>query len=233
MVNLLIAMLMSTGLLRLDGLPFERPPSDMATLQKDGSIAYAWPPARMAWFALAPLERVDALLHSEGFRAAVIERRARHDLLGLCPTPASGCLCMNGIMVPKPVGGMLADEQWEMLFERVRWDAQRSGDTKHVRALLDRLVRAPDADPIDLPDLTPLLLAAVEAAARGDRTLRVQAEFTHNLSMQQTDLFDRAVVRASIADAIVTVDGGRNIGALKALARSLGMDALSTGPGPS
>jgi hypothetical protein len=194
MVNLLLAMLMSLGLIRLAGLPFERPQGDEVTLAKDGSIVYEWPPARTAWFVMAPLERVDALLHSEGFRAAMIERRARHDLLGQCPDPTRGCLCMNGIMSPKPVGGMLTGEQWKLLFERVRWDAQRSGETEHVRALLDRLVRAPGADVGAVPDLTPLLLAAVEAAARGDRTLLVQAEAVHILSLQQTGIFDRAVV---------------------------------------
>lgn len=98
-----------------------------------------------------------------------------------------------------PVDRMLSPEQWRILVERVGRDAERTGDLTHVRSLLDRLVMFRGSlEPAQTPDLTPLLLAVIDGAARGDSTLLLHASKVHAWSDANSGILNRELIRARL-----------------------------------
>lgn len=209
-------------------VPFAESPSQHMTLQPDGAMIYLWPSVNTMYLLAAPLEEIDAWMEREAQRAAKVHKWARHDLAGECPERDRWCICINGRMGPYPVDRMLNTEQWRMLVDRVGRDAERTGDLTHVRSLLDRLVMFRGSlEPAQTPDLTPLLLAVIDGAARGDSTFLLHASKVRAWSDATPGILNRELVRARLGDAMQRVTTQEQALAVAVLASSLGLeDAL-------
>lgn len=147
-------------------IPFVAAPSDAVAVSDEGEIHYDWPPVNSMYLLAAPLAEIDLWMEREAWRAAKIHKWGRHDLLSDCPQRDRGCLCANGRLGPYPIGGLLTREQWGVYFDRVAREARASNDLTHARAVLRLLVEYRSSDETSpLPDLTPMVLFAIVAAA--------------------------------------------------------------------
>jgi hypothetical protein len=128
-------------------------------------------------------------------------------------------------MGPYPVDRMLSPEQWRMLVARIGRDAERTGNLTHVRSLLDRLVMFRGSlEPAQTPDLTPVLLAVIEGAARGDRTFLLHAIKVHAWSDANPGILNQQLVRARLDEAMQRVTTQEQALAVAVLASSLGLE---------
>lgn len=225
MHTLIASVLMAIGLLGPAGQPFERTPGETVVIKPDGAIVYEWPPVRTAYLIFAPLGEIDAWMKHESWRGSSLLQQGRHDLSGLCPLPSTGvCVCMNGYMSPYPVDSMLTPGQWAILFDRIGREATRTNDLASLRSMLDRMLVSHTPDqPAGMPDLTPLLLAVVDAAARGHDSLLVQAGNAHRLSAVTPGIYDQKLVRARLVDAAGSTTNREHAFALAQLAIALGL----------
>jgi hypothetical protein len=225
MHTLLIAMLLSTGLLGPARQPFERPPGDAVVVRADGSIVYEWPGVRTAYLLGAPLGAIDAWMDREAWRAAKVHKWGRHDLAGECPERDRWCICVNGRMGPYPVDRLLSPEQWRVMCERIGREAERTGEIAHVRAMLDRLVvHRSSEEPVQMPDLTPLLLVTIDAVSRGDTTFPVHAARVRRRSMRNPAIFDRGRVELRLNEAMREAETTEQALALSTFAGNLGLE---------
>jgi len=205
--------------------PFPQAPGNEVVVGADGAIVYDWPPVPTLSLLTTPLGDIDAWMKRESWRAAKVHKWARHDLAGECPERSRWCMCINGRMGPYPVDRMLSPEQWRMLIERVGRDAERTGDLTHVRSLLDRLVMFRGwLEPAQTPDLTPLLLAVIDGAARGDQTFLLQASKVHAWSDASPGILNRQLLRARLDEAMQRITTQEQALAVAVLASSLGLE---------
>jgi hypothetical protein len=204
--------------------PFPQVPSAEVVVGADGAIVYEWPAVPTLSLLTTPLDEIDAWMERASWRAAKVYKWARHDLAGECPERNRWCMCANGRMGPYPVDRMLSPELWRMLVERVGRDAARTGDLTHVRSLLDRLVMFRGSlEPAQTPDLTPVLLAVIDIAARGDRTFLLHASKVHAWSDANPGILNRELVRARLDEAMQRVTTQEQALAVAVLASSLGL----------
>lgn len=226
MHSLILTILIASGLGGPgEPAPFPQVPSDEVVVGADGAIVYDWPPVPTLSLLTTPLGEIDAWMEREAQRAAKVHKWARHDLAGECPERDRWCICINGRMGPYPVDRMLSPEQWRMLVERVGRQAERTGDLTHVRSLLDRLVMFRGwLEPAQTPDLTPLLLAVIDGAGRGDSTFLMHASKVHRWSDDNPEILNRELVRARLDETMQRVTTQEQALAVAVLASSLGLE---------
>lgn len=185
-------------------VPFAAPSAGRAVVGPDSTVTYAWSTVTTPYLLTAPLNDIAAAMRREAMGVDISLDQARHDLPGGCRTPGFVCVCLNGAYGPAPIDGMLTTAQWCVLFDRIASDAERTGDASHLCAMIDLLVAVrhkPDA-PHALPDLTPLAIALVDAAARGDAGVLAEASSLRALSDRLPDLYDQDRVRTHLAEAV-------------------------------
>ncbi len=204
--------------------PFPQVPSNEVVVRADGAIVYNWPAVPTLFLLTTPLDEIDAWMEREAQRAAKLHKWARHDLVGECPQRDRWCICINGRMGPYPVDRMLNPEQWRMLVERVGREAERIGDLTHVRSLLDRLVMFRGwLERAQTPDLTPVLLAVIDGAARGDGTFLLHASKVHAWSDDNPGILNRELVRTRLDEVMQQVTTQEQALSVAVLASSLGL----------
>ena len=201
--------------------PWEPGQGPQFVTDADGGLDVVWPPVADGYLDNTPLGEIEEWMEREALRAAGVLKWGRHDLAGKCPERDRWCICSNGRIGPYPVHRMLSPEQWRMLFERVGQEAERADDVTHVRSLLDRFSRG-SQEPARIPDLTPLLLAAIDGTARGDRSIR--ADGVRRPSASNPAILNRERVRTRLTESMWLATTSEQAIALASLASGLGLE---------
>lgn len=169
----------------------------------DGTFVYTWAPVSDSFLANRSLKDIDAWMEGESYKAAFAHKRYKHDATGNCPDPATFCLCMNGRVGPYPIVSLLNKQQWQRLFLRVTKGFEESGDTQHIKQFFGRLVLNRDNQELSaFPDVTPLMLAMIDAAADGQSTCQVEMHRFHE-QKGFSDHYDRSKIVERIRERIV------------------------------
>lgn len=203
MLSLLASIALAPGTLNppTQGMmaPFAEQPSELVTLQPDGTTLYVWPPVNTMYLLVAPLDEIDRWMKRESMRVADAEWIGLHDI-EQCAQENLLCLHMNGVRSPAALTRMLTPEQWSLFFDRIIQDARMKNDATRVHRYLARFLRIPEKNQIEsgTPDLTPLILAVIDATASGDTTGASDFSRLDDGWMS----FDAEVVRAAFMNAV-------------------------------
>lgn len=141
----------------------------------DGTVVYHWPEMSDAYLRYHSIDEIDRWMDGQCMRASSECLQYRHDVVEGCGSPAGFCGCLNVFVGPHPVVSHLTHAQWGALSVRVIEESRRSEDVKPVKRLFGRLTaHGANLRSARCPDLTPLLLAMIDAAALGDSSCLVE-----------------------------------------------------------
>jgi hypothetical protein len=208
--------------------PFEDPSASGMQVLGDGTSVYLWAPVSDLFLANQTLDEIDSWMKRESFNAAKAFKWYEHDQLGNCPDPGNFCICMNGRLGPYPIVSLLIPAQWQRLFQRITKDFEEHGDTRHIKGFFGRLVfMSKNLEASAFPDVTPLMLAMVDAAADGQSTCQVEMRHAHQY-VRFGEHYDRDRVIQRVRERIKSIQDTDAALAILVLIRSVGLDTQIT-----